>query len=29
MDQDVIDLMENRKIPVYLIEEDWPGGNGL
>jgi sulfur relay (sulfurtransferase) DsrF/TusC family protein len=22
MDQDVIDLMENRKIPVYLIEED-------
>jgi hypothetical protein len=22
MDRDVIDLMENRKIPVYIIEED-------
>jgi hypothetical protein len=22
MDQDVLDLIENRKIPVYLIEED-------
>ncbi len=22
MDRDVIDLMENRKIPVYIVEED-------
>jgi sulfur transfer complex TusBCD TusB component (DsrH family) len=22
MDRDVVDLVENRKIPVYLIEED-------